>query len=93
MGKKTVYILHKNGADSHYIALKYLLDQHDIQIKFREFSVLANFFKSITKLNFQLFKKQCINAVFLLKLVLTKNQKVVLGIAPFDKKLVNLSRL
>ncbi len=93
MAKKTIYVLHKNGANSHYSGLKYLLEQEDINLKFREFSVFSKFFKSLKTLNFNLFKKQCINLGFLIKLLYSKNQKVVLGIAPFDHKLIRLLRV
>jgi len=93
MAEKTVYILHKNGANSHYIALKYLLNKEGIGLKYREFSVLSKFFKSIVKFDLGLFKKQCINLAFLIDLLFSKHKKVVLGIAPFDSKLLRLSRV
>ncbi len=90
MHKQTVYILHKNGADSHYIGLRYLLEQNNMILKYREFSVVGKMVKAVKKTDWQSFKKQWINLFFLLSLLFRKEKKVVLGIAPFDKKLKRL---
>ncbi|WP_025742988.1 glycosyltransferase [Aquimarina pacifica] len=87
MSQKTVYILHKNGAKNHYTGLDYLLQENNIQLKHREFSIFSKTIKSIFKLNFNLFYKQLINTAFFINLLFTKDKKVVLGIAPFDNKL------
>lgn len=86
----TVYILHKNGSDSHYRALDYFLTESGINLKYREFSVISNFFKSIFSLNFALLRKQFVNLGFLILLLSSSKKKIVLGIAPFDSKLVSL---
>ena len=88
-----VYIFHKNGANSHYVALEKLLNKHKIEIKFYEFSVIGKILKSITKFQPSLFVRQIQNIKFILFLLFTKNQKVLLGIAPYDKKIKSLSWL
>lgn len=90
MKKETIYILHKNGANSHYIGLKHLLEQQDIILKYREFSVLSKLFKGITKGKLGLAKKQLTNLGFFISLLFSKNKKMVLGIAPYDSKLGSL---
>lgn len=90
MKNQCIYILHKSGAHNHYTGLNYLLSQKNISLKHREFSVFGNFFKSIFRLDWLLFIKQCKNTIFILKLIFTKGEKVVLGIAPFDPKLLAL---
>lgn len=90
MSTKTVYVLHKNGANSHYIGLDFLLKENNIKIKYREFSVIGMFFKSLVKLKGKTLYKQIVNGLFLLSLLVTKNKKVVLSIAPYDKKLGKL---
>lgn len=85
--REKIYILHKSGADSHYQALSYLLEQHNSIVVYREFSVFSAFFKSVIKLNKAKFIKQLVNFVFIISLLFTKNKKVVLGIAPVDPKL------
>lgn len=92
MQQDTIYVLHKNGAKSHYIGLEYLLNQSKFKIKHREFSVASKFFKALIGLNFSLFKKQCINCWFLLSLRFSKNKKIVFGIAPFDSRIIKLSK-
>jgi len=93
MQKKVVYILHKNGANSHYSGLKYLLEQNGMELKYREFSVFGNFFKSIFKFDIKSFKKQVVNLGFLIQLIFSKNKKIVFGIAPFDNKIERLFRV
>lgn len=86
--KKTVYVFHKSGANSHYRALAYLLKNEGYVIKYREFSILNRIFKSIFKFDGKLFKKQLVNISFIIQLLFTKNKRVVIGIAPYDYKLV-----
>lgn len=93
MSQKVIYILHKNGAKGHYIALDYLLQKNSIILKHREFSVFSNLFKSITKFKIQLFKKQLKNISFFILILFSKNKKIVLGIAPFDSKLILVLKL
>ncbi len=90
MSKERVYILHKNGANSHYTGLKHLLMENNMELHYYEFSIFSKLFKSITKFRFSLFVKQLKNIYFFLSLLFTKNKKIVLGIAPFDSKLGKL---
>lgn len=87
MSSGNIYVLHKNGTESHYIALKKLLENNNSTLKYREFSVFTKFFKALKTLDLQLFKKQLTNTFFLLSLFFTSNKKVVLGIAPYDYQL------
>jgi len=88
--KDKIYIFHKNGANSHYVALDFLLRKHNKELIYREFSVFGCFYKSIKRLDYQLFYKQILNSIFIIKLLFSKNLKVVLGIAPFDPKIIRL---
>ena len=90
MYNKTIYVLHKRGSKNHYLGLQYLLESNNIHLKYREFSVFSKLFKSIIKIDGNLFKKQLFNISFLIELAFTKNKKIVLGIAPFDYKIFNL---
>lgn len=83
----TVYVLHKQGAKTHYTGLDYLLKQHGGQVVYREFSIFGRFFKSLFKGELKRAGKQVTNAGFMLGLLFSKNKRVVLGIAPFDPKL------
>lgn len=86
----TVYVWHKQGLNSHYTGLDYLLKQQGGHVVYREFSIIGQFFKGLFKGNFKRAGKQFVNAGFLFALLFTKNKKVVLGIAPFDPKLGRL---
>lgn len=88
-----IYIFHKNGANSHYLALNHLLKKKGMILEYREFSVFSKVAKAILTLNGKLLKKQLNNFFFIISLILTKNKKVVLGIAPFDSKLKSLLRI
>lgn len=90
---ETVYIFHKQGANSHYLGLDYLLKTKKKQIKFREFSVVTLWAISLKTLDYKLFLKQFINLAFLISLIFTRNKKIVFGIAPFDYKIFGLLRL
>lgn len=90
MVSRTIYILHKSGAKSHYTGLEHLLKTNNSIIKYREFSVFSIFFKAVKSDDLGLIKKQFFNFFFLINLLFTKNKKIVLGIAPFDNKLALL---
>ncbi|MDC8003434.1 glycosyltransferase family 4 protein [Aureisphaera galaxeae] len=87
---KTIYVLHKNGAPSHYYALEHLASKNGYTVAYREFSIFSKWYKGIVKGKWKLFSKQFTNAGFMLSLLLSKNKKVVVGIAPFDPKLKSL---
>jgi len=89
--RKVVYVLHEYGAKSHYRALEYLCKTKDTEIVYREFSILKSIIKSIIRFDIKLLKKQFLNILFLLSLIFTKNKKVILGIAPYDFRLLFLS--
>lgn len=93
MKPDVVYVLHKNGANSHYIALEYLLKRNNIELQYFEFSVLSKAWKALTSFNFGLLKKQRENFSFLSSLLFSTNKIIVLGIAPFDHKLGFLLKL
>ncbi len=90
MSENTVFVLHKNGAPNHYEALDFYLKKQGRHLKHREFSVIGSMYKAAIKLNGRLFAKQLVNLGFLISLVFSRNKLIVLGIAPFDKKLTRL---
>ncbi len=90
MSKNTVFVLHKNGAPNHYEALAFYLKKQNKSLKHREFSIVGSLYKALVKLDGRLFVKQFLNIGFLLSLIFSKRKTVILGIAPYDKKLVRL---
>ncbi|GAB5399699.1 MAG: hypothetical protein Aureis2KO_12840 [Aureisphaera sp.] len=90
---KTIYVLHKNGAPSHYYGLEHLAHAHGYRIAYREFSIFSKLYKGLLRGKWKLFIKQFTNLGFMVSLLFSRNKKVVLGIAPFDPKLLSLLRL
>lgn len=93
MKYQTIYVLHKQGADSHYTALDFLVKNHSGTLKYREFSVFTKIFKGLRSFDLKVLKKQGANIAFLANLLVSRNKKVVLGIAPFDHKLLFLLKI
>lgn len=90
MSQNTIYVFHKNGAQSHYYALAHLCKKNNTKIAYREFSIFSKLYKGIIRGQFSLAKKQLINAGFIISLLFSSNKKIVIGIAPFDSKLKRL---
>lgn len=88
-----VYVLHDQGAPSHYQGLEEILNNQNKKLVFREFNILRKLAKSLRYLDARLFYKQLINLAFLFTLIFTKRKTIVLGIAPFDLKLIVLGIL
>lgn len=87
--KKTVYVLHEYGAPSHYNALVELGHQKDFDVKFRIFMprvILGKLWRKDFALGFN-------SIFFLLSLPFRKKCKIVIGIAPFNPFLRQLSWL
>lgn len=93
MKHHTIYVLHKQGANSHYTALDLLMNHHSGELKFREFSVFTKTFKAVRSFDLKTLKKQAVNFAFLMNLLFSKNKKIVLGIAPFDHKILFLLKI
>jgi glycosyltransferase involved in cell wall biosynthesis len=88
---KEIYVLHEYGANTHYRALEYLASETDCIIKYHEFSIIRKFIKAIYRKDLLVLKKQLKNIVFLIQLLFTQNKKIVLGIAPYDIRLIFLN--
>lgn len=85
-----IFVLHEYGENFHYQALKTLLEENNIQLEYYEFACIKYLIKSLIKTDYRLFKRQIKNCLFILSLLFSKNKKVVLGIAPFDYRLIFL---
>ena len=85
-----IYVLHERGAKSHFLALEEYALRHDKKIAYHEFSITRFLFKSIVKRDFNLLKNQLLNIVFLIKLCFSSKKKIIIGIAPYDWRLVHL---
>lgn len=85
----TIYVYHEYGAPTHYYALKTLAERNGYNIDYYEFdnflSSLWHWFSNPTK-DFRFFR----NIYFIITLPFRKKCKIVLGIAPFNYKLIGL---
>ncbi len=82
---KKIIVLHESGARSHYRAL---VDDSALVVEFYEFAIAKLVVKSIYTKNLKLFLKQVSNLLFLIRLPFLKDRVVVLGMAPFDYRVV-----
>ncbi|HET8838655.1 MAG TPA: glycosyltransferase family 4 protein [Flavobacteriaceae bacterium] len=87
MASAIIYVFHKQGAKNHFVALEFLAKKKGLTVKYREFSVVTKFFKSIRTSDFKMFFEQFVNLGFMIGLVFSRQKKIVLGIAPFDYQL------
>ena len=87
---KEIYVLHEYGAPNHFTALEFLASENDAIIFYREFSIIKDLVKAIIKHDYRLFKKQLVNIIFIFNLLFSKNKNIIIGIAPYDFRLVYL---
>jgi len=85
-----VVVLHEYGEAPHYLGLKRLCEERDIKLEFLEFSFIKGIVKSILTKDKKRLKKEIKNAQFLLTMPFKRDERIVLGIAPFDWRLVLL---
>jgi len=84
-----IYIYHESGTREHYRALiEHEKAYGDISLIFREFSIVRKLLKSILKRDRQLFLKQFVNVGFFIKLFFLSDAKIIVGIAPYDFRLL-----
>jgi glycosyltransferase involved in cell wall biosynthesis len=81
-----IYVLHDYGENSHYLAL-----DKNCKVEYYEISFIKFFIKALIKRDLKLFNKQILNFKFFMSLIFTKNKKIILGLAPFDYRLLIVS--
>jgi glycosyltransferase involved in cell wall biosynthesis len=86
---KTIYVLHQLEVESHYEGLKYFCNSIGYQFKFLQFSWSSQILSGIKHFNRnKRFTAGLYNLYFLLKLPFMKRRNIVLGIAPYDYRMV-----
>jgi glycosyltransferase involved in cell wall biosynthesis len=90
---KTIYTLHEYGAPSHFYGLEFLCKQNNTALKHYELNLYRQLGSSIKRLNINKLIKCVSNILFLISLIFTKNKKIVIGIAPYNKDLKILCKL
>ena len=88
-----IYVLHEFGANSHYLGLQEHCDTNSIKLFYKEFTCIKPFFKSVFKFNIINAKNHFINILFMLNLFFTKNKTIILGAAPYDRRIVYFNYL
>ena len=84
-----MYVLHQYEAESHYEGLKYYCTSVGYEFKFMQLSWFFQLLSGIKNANKnKRLNKGIINLVFLLKLPFTKKKDIVLGLAPYDYRMV-----
>ena len=93
--KDTVIILHEYGAPSHYNGLKKLLNDCNKNLFFFEFDLARSFKKIFRERSLKSIRRFSANLLFMaaIKLRLIRNLKVLIGMAPFDKKIRHLKNV
>ncbi len=89
---KELIVLHEYGEKRHFRALEYLLKKRYPQVRlyYREYS-LSGFFKRIIKeKSFRSLKKVPKNLYTFFWLFFSKNKVVILGMAPYDFRMLDL---
>jgi glycosyltransferase involved in cell wall biosynthesis len=86
--EKKLYVLHEQGANRHYEGLQYYCNENNIKIIYREFTPVRQLFSGIKNFKGDKIKKAFVNFKFLIQLVCFKKKNVVLGVAPFDFRMV-----
>lgn len=86
MRKKTIYVLHETGCPTHYLALDTLARRNGYRLKFNQFNFIGHFKRAIKGKDYTLL--QWIDDIFMmLRFLLMKKAKVVIGIAPYNNDL------
>lgn len=88
-----IYVLHEYGAPSHYEGLTYLCKSNSIELVFHEFSWIRQLLSSLKRGNSSRFLGAVKNFFFIISLLLTKRKVIILGIAPFDYRMIFFSQL
>lgn len=93
MKDKVIYVLHEYGSDNHYNGLVALGRLQGFSVVFREFRIFHLIGSGIEHRVLSRILKQFVNALFLINLMFTKKKKIVLGMHPFDWRLIFLKIL
>lgn len=88
MKKEKIIVLHEYGANNHYKALS---NSEEFELTFFEFAISKYTIKSFVRRDFNLLKKQIKNFFNLINLAITKDKKIILGLAPYDYRVYVLS--
>lgn len=90
---KNVIILHEYGSPQHFHGLVFLLKKEGYKYSFYEVEFLTQLKLSIRLFSFNYLYRGIRNLLFFLTFPLREKTKVILSVAPYNKKLVWLRKL
>jgi len=86
-----LYIYHEKGSTSHIRALEWGINKNsNYKIIFRGFEFSRNILRSFYYRDLVLLKKQILDLLFLFALPFIKNKKIIVGITPYNWKIIFL---
>lgn len=87
---KELIILHDLNGKPYYEAIEYYAKQNNIKVSYYESSILKLFIRDIIKNSFSLhtIQRSIKNLFFRLKVPFIKNKTIVLGMAPYDFRII-----
>ncbi len=90
MNANSIIILHDLNGKPYYEAVEYLAELNNIKINYYESSVAKLLIRYIIKKEFDLtaIKKTLKNIAFRLKVPLIKNKTIIIGMAPYDFRII-----
>ncbi len=90
MNTDSIIILHDLNGKPYYEAVEHLAKLNNIKINYYESSVIKLFIRDIIKkeFGFTTLRKIAKNIVFRLKIPLIKNKTIIIGMAPYDFRII-----
>ncbi|WP_197068585.1 glycosyltransferase family 4 protein [Photobacterium gaetbulicola] len=92
--KKNI-VLHDYGAENHYLGLQHLCEMKNQEINYHEFSFIRQIGKGLIRRDYLTFIRGLKNMLLMFKFIFNgaKNYKVIVGIAPYDYRVIFLKFL
>ena len=88
----TIYVIHEYGAKTHYLALQACAEKHGYKVEYHELNNLTRFRNAIKQLSAKDFFHTISNIIFLLFIRYMHPVKIVVGIAPYNIKVISIMR-
>lgn len=95
MQNNQIIILHDLNGKPYYEAVEYYAKKNNIQILYYESSVFKLFIRDIVKHQFGIntIKRTITNSIFRLKVPFIKNKTIIIGMAPYDFRIIWYKKL
>ena len=85
---KKIRVIHETGMPSHYAGLANYCKNQGIELQFHEFSWDSQLKNGMRNLDFKKIKRAFQNSSLLLSLLFKSRQTIVMGIAPYDYRMI-----